>query len=76
VKGLLSAAVTLAALLGLMTGAVIWSTHTHDRREEEARREGYEAGKAGIPVGACPEYGQERIRAWKRGWIDGRKELP
>lgn len=60
----------------LPIAATVWSGGLDNTREAESHREGYDAGKARIPVEACPEFQADRVRAWKRGWIEGRKGAP
>jgi ribosome modulation factor len=73
-KGALLALLLLALMLGLPLGLTVWSGGLDHKREAAAHQEGYDAGRAHIPVEACPEISPDRVRAWKLGWIEGRKE--
>jgi ribosome modulation factor len=75
-KGVLLALLLLALMLGLPLGLTVWTEGLDNKREAASRQEGYDAGKGGIPVEACPEFQPDRVRAWKQGWIEGRKEAP
>jgi ribosome modulation factor len=69
----------LAVLVFVVVAISIAVVNTENASRERVVRDGFEAGRAGIPVEACP-YGLDgwnsdsrSARWWRTGWIEEKK---
>jgi ribosome modulation factor len=71
VRGLI--ALLGVVLLTIMLAEVWDAVSRQPAREAAVRQEGFEAGRINAPPEVCPFHDFDGERAWKRGWVEGRK---